>query len=106
MDLTIAYVRANLVLRIAIVITVIDHVAAILLVLTGRMSGEAAGLLALLSVLSWFFAVCLPVMNREVRIRLGAPPVSYWSEVVEMFARIVVFVQTGLYTALLLYAAT
>ena len=103
-DLTVAYVRANILLRVAIVITVVDHIAAILLVLTGRMAGEFAGLLALLSVLSWFFAVCLPVMNRQVRIRLGAPAVGYWSEVVELFGRIVLFVQTGLYTALLLYS--
>ncbi len=71
-DLTVAYVRANILLRVAIVITAVDHVVAILLVLTGRMAGEFAGLLALLSVLSWFFAVCLPVNNREEHVKLGA----------------------------------
>jgi len=102
---TVAYVRGNLMLRIAMIVTAIDYLAAIALVLTGKMAGELAGLLALFSILSWFFAVFLPVMNRELRVQLGGARFFYWSEVVEMFFRVVLFVVTVLYTALLAYAA-
>ena len=104
-DQTVAYVRSNLLLRIALRVTAIDYLAAIALVLTGKMAGELAGLLALFSILSWFFAVCLPVMNRELRVQLGGTRFFYWSEVLEMFFRVLLFVVTGFYTALLAYAA-
>ncbi|MHC4547888.1 MAG: hypothetical protein ACYTEZ_03850 [Planctomycetota bacterium] len=104
-DQTVAYVRSNPLLRIAMVVTVLDHLGAMVLVVTGKMAGQAAGILALFSVLSWFFAVCMPVMNREVRVRMGGLAVSYWSQVLEMFFRVVLFGLTGLYTALLVYAA-
>jgi len=104
-DQTIAYVRGNLLLRVALVVTAIDYLAAVALVLTGKMAGELAGMLALFSILSWFFAVCLPVMNRELRVQLGGRRFSYWSEVLEMFFRVLLFVVTGFYTALLAYAA-
>jgi hypothetical protein len=104
-DQTVAYVRSNLLLRIAMIVTAIDYLAAIVLVLLGKMDGEMAGLLALFSILSWFFAVCLPVMNRELRVQMGGARSFYWSEVVEMFFRVVLFVVTGFYTALLAYAA-
>lgn len=104
-DQTVAYVRGNLLLRIAMFVTAIDYLAAIALVLSGKMAGELAGVLALLSILSWFFAVCLPVMNRELRVRMGGARVFYWSEVVEMFFRVLLFVVTCFYTALLAYAA-
>ena len=60
--------------------------------------------LALLSVLTWFFAVVLPMMNREVRVSVGADDSTYWGELVEMFGRVVLVAQTGLYSALLVYA--
>ena len=104
-DQTVAYVRSNPLLRITMIVTSIDYLAAIALVLLGRLNGEMAGLLALLSILSWFFAVCLPVMHRELRVQLGGARFFYWSEVVEMFFRVVLFVFTGLYSALLAYAA-
>ena len=93
------YVRASLALRIALIVTAIDHVAAILLVVLGRVPVEVAGVFALFSVLAWFFAVCMPVMNRAVRRRLGAPETGYWGEVSEMFGRVVLCVATALYTA-------
>jgi hypothetical protein len=104
-DLTGAYVRNNPLLRIAMIVTAIDYLAAIALVLLGKMAGEMAGLLALFSILSWFFAVCLPVMIRELRVQLGGARFFYWSEVVEMLFRFVLFVVIGLHTALLAYAA-
>jgi hypothetical protein len=93
------YVRASLALRIALVATAANHLAAIVLVLIGRVSVEMAGVFALFSVLAWFFAVCLPVMNRTVRERLGGQETGYWSELVEMFGRVVLCLQTGLYSA-------
>jgi len=104
-DQTVAYVRGNLLLRIALFVTAIDYLVTIGLVLTGKMAGELAGLLVLFSILSWFFAVCLPVMNREVRVQMGGSRFFYWSDVLEKFFRVVLFVVTGFYTALLVYAA-
>jgi hypothetical protein len=104
-DQTVAYVRGNPLLRIAMIVTAIDYLAAIVLVLTGKMTGEMAGLLALFSILSWFFAVCLPVMHRELRVQLGGARSFYWSEVVEMCFRVLLIVVTALYTAVLAYAA-
>jgi len=103
-DRTVAYVRGSIVLRTLLAATAFNHVAAILMVVADRLAGEMAGLLALLSVLAWFFAVLLPVMNREVRIRLGRAGASYWGEVVEMFATVLLCAQTLLYTAILVYA--
>ncbi len=104
-DRTVAYVRAHPLLRILLVVTVIDYVLAILLVVTGRMDGQIAGIVALFSVLSWFFAVCIPVMNRELRLRLSGSPSSYWTEVADMFWRVLLCAVTGLYTVLLIRAA-
>lgn len=101
---TFAYVRANPLLRIMLVVTVVNHAGAVALLLLGFLGAEIAGLLIMLSVLTWFFAVALPVMNREVRLRLQGEATGYWSEVVEMFARVVLCAQTGLYTALLIMA--
>jgi hypothetical protein len=99
------YVRASPALRIALLATAVDHAAAILLVAIGRVAPEVAGVFALFSVLAWFFAVCMPVMTRTVRARLGAPEAGYWGEVVEMFGRVVLCVITALYTAVMVYGA-
>jgi len=103
-ELTVEYVRGNPLLRVAFAVTAVDHILAIALVAVGRLHGEWAGFLALLSVLSWFFAVCMPVMNREVRARLGAARTTYWVEVLEMFFRVVLCAITALYTAFLIGA--
>ena len=97
------YVRASMALRIALLITAVDHVAAVVLAAVGRVSPEVAGVFALFSVLAWFFAVCMPVMNRTVRSRLGAPETGYWEEVVEMAGTVVLCVATALYTAAVVY---
>jgi hypothetical protein len=102
---TITYVRSSPLLRAAFVVTVVDHVGAIALVALGLLHGEWAGFLALLSVLSWFFAVCMPVMNREVRARLGGERSTYWGEVFEMFFRVALCAITVLYTAFLIGSA-
>jgi hypothetical protein len=105
-DRSLSYVRASPALRIALWATVVDHVAAILLVVIGRIQHpEVAGVFALFSVLAWFFAVCMPVMNRTLRGSLGAPETGYWGEVVEMFGRVVLCVQTVLYTGIVAFAA-
>jgi hypothetical protein len=103
-DRTLAYVRENPVLRITLVLTMVDHAGALVLLALGLLTPQSTGLLVLLNVLGWFFAVALPVMNREVRVRMGAEPVGYWGEVVEIFARVVLCALTGLYSAALLLA--
>jgi uncharacterized membrane protein YphA (DoxX/SURF4 family) len=104
-DRSLSYVRASPALRIALWVTAIDHVAALALLVLGRIQRPAtAGVFALFSVLAWFFAVCMPVMNRTLRGRLGAPEAGYWSEVVEMFGCVVLCVQTALYTGVVAYA--
>jgi hypothetical protein len=106
MDRSLSYVRSSPALRIALWVTAIDHVAVVALVILGRIeSAEVAGVLALFSVLTWFFAVCLPVMNRTLRGRLGAPETGYWSEVVEMFGCVMLCIVTALYTGILAIAA-
>jgi hypothetical protein len=99
------YVRASPALRIALIATAIDHVAAIALVAIKRVSLEIAGAFALFSVLAWFFAVCMPVMNRTVRAHLGATEAGYWNEVLEMFFRVLLCTETALYTAAVIYGA-
>ena len=103
-DRTVAYVRGHPLLRLLLIATILSHLGAILCVVLGRLSGQTAGIMALLSVLSWFFAVCLPVMNREVRASLGGAEVTYWSQVAEMFFRVLLCVVTGLYAAAVVYA--
>jgi hypothetical protein len=102
---SIHYVRSSVALRIALLATAFDHAAAIALVLMGRVPAGVAGVFALFSVLAWFFAVCLPVMNRTVRVRLGVPETGYWGEVVEIFGQVVLCVQSVLYTAMVVYGA-
>lgn len=104
-DRSWSYVRASPALRIALWVTAADHIAAVVLVLVGRIQrAEAAGVFALFSVLAWFFAVCMPVMNRTLRTRLGAHETGYWGEVVEMFERFVLCVVTALYTGVIAFA--
>lgn len=103
-DRTAAYVWGHPLLRAALIVTLANHVAAIVLVVAGWLSAAMAGLLGLLSVLTWFFAVVLPLMNREVRSNAGVAQETYWSELVEMFGRVVLSAQTLFYTALLGYA--
>jgi hypothetical protein len=104
-DRSLHYVRSSIALRIALMTTVFDHAAALALVLVKRVPAGVAGVFALFSVLAWFFAVCLPVMNRAVRVRFGAPETGYWGEVVEIFGQVVLCVQSVLYTAMVVYGA-
>jgi len=102
-DQTAAYVRGHPLLRLVLALTVVNHIAAMVLALFRVLQTEVAGLLALLSVLTWFFGVGLPVLNREVRHRMGAGRDSYWGGVTERFARVVLCAQTGLYSAALVF---
>ncbi|MCK6458357.1 MAG: hypothetical protein L6Q95_00505 [Planctomycetes bacterium] len=106
MDRSLSYVRSSKALRIALWVTAIDHAAVLALVIAGRIERpEAAGVFALFSVLAWFFAVCMPVMNRTLRARFGEPETGYWSELVEMFGCVVLCVQTAFYTGIVAWAA-
>jgi len=102
---TSAYVRRNPLLRALLLLTLADYAGSAMLAGTGRLNWQMAGFLVLLSLLTWVFAVAIPILNRSVRENLGANPRSYWGNVVEKFARVVLCAQTGLYTALLIYVA-
>ncbi len=102
---TALYVRRRWALRWALILTCINHGLAIVLISLRQLTLQLGGFLAMLSVLTWFFGVALPVMNREVRIQLGGERTSYWSDVVERFALVVVCLQTLLYTVALCWAA-
>ncbi|MHC4931339.1 MAG: hypothetical protein ACYTGV_04020 [Planctomycetota bacterium] len=102
---TATYIRQNVTLRVLLAVTVIDHLAAIALVLTGRLPLSVAGTLALISVMTWFFAVPLPLMNRAIRDHAGVRARSQLGELVETFGRVVLFAITGCYTYLLVMAA-
>lgn len=99
-----SYVWRNTILRWTLVVTLINHAAAVVMAIAQSISATMAGFLGLLSVLTWFFAIALPMMNREVRVNVGAAPESYWSDLVEMFGRVVLVAQTAGYSALLIYA--
>lgn len=104
-DRTSAYVRSNPLLRALLALTLADFAGSAILAALGKLMWSMAGLLVLLSGLTWFFGVILPIMNRTVRESLGATPESYWGSVVEKFARIVLCAQTGMYTAILVFIA-
>jgi hypothetical protein len=102
---TATYVRGNPLLRALLLLTFVDYAGSATLAFMGRLNWQMAGFLVLLSLMTWFFAVAVPILNRSVRENLGANPRSYWGGVVEKFARVVLCAQTGLYTALLIYVA-
>ena len=105
MGRTAVYVRRLWSLRWALILTCINHGLALVLIALGDLTLQLGGFLVMLSVLTWFFGVALPVMNREVRIRMGGEGSTYWSDVVEQFARVVVCLQALLYTIALCWAA-
>jgi len=102
---TALYVRRRRSLRWALIVTCINHLLAIVLISLGHMTLAMGGFLGMLSVLTWFFGVALPMMNREVRFQLGGDRTGYWSDLVERFARMVVCLQTLLYSVALCWAA-
>jgi len=102
---TAVYIRRSVLLQGVLALTACDHIAALLMVALGTMQAFVAGFLVLLSLLTWFFAVILPVINREVRAHAGVGQ-TYLAELVETFGRVVLFAQTGFYTYLLIKIAT
>ena len=98
---TSAYVAGHPLLRVLVALTFLNYAGSVALAARGELTWEFAGYLAILSILTWFFGVLLPMMNRGIRERFGQDPVGYWGGVVEIFARVVLCVQTGLYSALL-----
>lgn len=95
--------RRHPLLRVLVGLTLLNCAATALMAAGGLLPWEAGGYLVLLSILTWFFGVTLPMMNRAVREHMGAEPVGYWGSVVELFARVVICVQTGLHTSLLVW---
>ncbi|MEE8107048.1 MAG: hypothetical protein V3T86_16050 [Planctomycetota bacterium] len=98
-------IRSSLLLRVLLVVTLGNCGAAVLLALTGHLGARLAGTVLLLMGLSWFFAVGLPLMNREVRFHMSGTRGGYWTELVEMFFRVILAASTFLCTAMLIYAA-
>ncbi|MGH7162199.1 MAG: hypothetical protein ACREID_01845 [Planctomycetota bacterium] len=101
----VVHVRQAPVLRLALYLTLADHVASLLLLAAGRLSGGLVAVLLLLSLFTWFFAVLLPLMNREVLARAGGARGEYFAELVEMFCRVVLCAQTAFFTYVLAVAA-
>ena len=104
-DRTKEYVRTNILLRGLALLTGLNILGGAFLAFVGTLRWDMVGFLLLLSLLTWFFAVAVPVMNRAVREQAGADPRSYWGTVVERFARVVLCAQTGMHAAILIYAA-
>lgn len=104
-DRTTAYVRGNVLLRGLALMTGLNISGGALLAFVGTLRWDMTGYLVLLTLLTWFFAVAVPVMNRAVREQAGADPKSYWGGVVEVFARVVLCAQTGMHASILIYAA-
>ena len=104
-DRTTAYVRRHPLLRAMALLTAINYLLSLILGVRGQLSWVAIGYLVMLSVLSWFFAVGIPMMNRAIRERAGVDPTGYWGGVVEVFARVVLCAQTGIYSFLLVQFA-
>ena len=98
-------IRSSLLLRVLLVVTLGNCGAAVLLALTGHLGSRLAGTVLLLMGLSWFFAVGLPLMNREVRFHMSGMRGGYWTELLEIFFRVVLAALTFLCTAMLIYAA-
>ena len=102
---TALYIRASVLLQGVLVLTACNHVAVLVLLVLGITSPSMAGFLVLLSLLTWFFAVVLPVINRAVRAHAGVGQTEL-GDLVERFGRLVLFAQTGFYTYLLVQIAT
>jgi len=98
-------IRRSLLLRVLLVVTLGNCGGAVLLSLTGHLSSRLAGTVLLLMGLSWFFAVGLPLMNREVRFRMSGTRGGYWTDLIEIFFRVILAASTFLCTAMLIYAA-
>ncbi|MEM8883205.1 MAG: hypothetical protein AAGD14_03975 [Planctomycetota bacterium] len=104
-DRTTAYVRRHPLLRAMAGLTLLNYLFSIVLGVRGSLSWVAIGYLVLLSALSWFFAVGVPMMNRAIRERAGIDPTGYWGGIVELFARVVLCAQTGIHSFLLVEVA-
>jgi hypothetical protein len=102
---TVSYVRSYPLLRALLALSLADYAFSAALAVAGRLTWEMAGFLILLNLCAWFFGVAVPILNRSFRELLGASPLSYWGNVVEKFARIVLCALCGLYTAMLVYLA-
>ena len=105
LDQTAVHVRSSLLLRVLLAVTLVNTAATLVLAVLHRINIHLTATVILLSTLAWFFAVGLPVMNREVRLRVSGSKRSYVSDLIEMFYRVVLGALTLLWTAMLVYAA-
>ena len=58
-------------LRVLVAITLVNYAGSALLAARHDLTWEFAGYLVMLSLLTWFFGVTLPMMNRAIRERVG-----------------------------------
>ena len=105
LDQTAVHVRSSLLLRVLLGVTLVNTVATLVLAVLHRINIQLTATVILLSILAWFFAVGLPVMNQELRLRVSGSKGGYVSDLFEMFYRVVLGALTLLWTALLVYAA-
>ena len=105
LDQVAIQIRISLLLRVLLVVTLGNCGGAVVLALTGHLSSRLAGTVLLLMGLSWFFAVGLPLMNREVRFHLSGTRGGYWTDLFEIFFRVILAATTFLCTVMLIYAA-
>jgi len=99
-------VRRSLLLRMVLVLSVANYAGAALFALAGRLPWALAGVLTALSLLTWYFGLGVPLLNREVHERLGSQRFRYWGEVVEMFGRVVLVAHAILFTGMLAMLAS
>ncbi|MGQ0613296.1 MAG: hypothetical protein ACT4PV_06125 [Planctomycetaceae bacterium] len=97
--------RSNWYLKTAFYTTLADYAGALLLAASEAVPLGWAGLLILLSLFTWYFAVAMPVMNRAIRSRSTSQRLHYWADVVERFGLIVVCAHSVLFAGMLVVLA-
>lgn len=105
LDMAVGQVRQSLLLRVLLTATAIDSLGIIVLAFAHRIHFSLAGAMILFTCLAWFFAVGMPLMNREIRFQLEGRRAGYLTELLEMFFRVVLAATTLLFTAMVVYAA-
>ncbi len=99
------YVRSNWYLKTAFYTTLADYAGALLLAASGAVPLGWAGLLILLSLFTWYFAVGMPLMSRTIHSRSTSERIRYWADVVERFGLIVVCAHSVLFAGMLVCLA-
>jgi len=95
------YVRASRFLVAAFYVTLADYAGALLLAAQGSVPLGWSGLLILLSLFTWYFAVGMAVIGRAVRARSPSDRLRRWADVAERFGRVVVCAHALLFAGML-----